>query len=142
MVKIIAAAPPAPGEALGRSTGALSMRVPGNARVADYIPFGALLPKASVLVTNGGSGGIHQALAAGVPVVVAGETEDKPANAARVAYHRLGINLQTATPTPQAVAEAVGSPLKGGEVRENVLRLAKVYAQHNPLDAIERLLLG
>lgn len=91
--------------ALGRNPGALSAPVPANARVAGYIPFGALLPKASVFVTNGGAGGTQQALAAGVPAVVAGETEDKPANAARVAYHRLGINLQTATPTPQAVPE-------------------------------------
>jgi UDP:flavonoid glycosyltransferase YjiC (YdhE family) len=128
--------------ALGRDPAALSVPVPANARVADYIPFGALLPKVSVLVTNGGSGGTHQALAAGVPVVVAGETEDKPANAARVAYHGLGINLQTATPTPQAVARAVESLLEDTEVRENVARLAKVYAQHDALDNIERLLLG
>ena len=128
--------------ALGRDHGALTARVPANARIAGYIPFGALLPKASVLVTNGGSGGTQQALAAGVPVVVAGETEDKPANAARAAYHRLGVNLQTATPTAQAVAGAVASLLQDTEVRENVLRLAKVYAQHDALDTIERLLLG
>jgi UDP:flavonoid glycosyltransferase YjiC (YdhE family) len=128
--------------ALGREHGPLSVPVPANARVAGYIPFGALLPKASVLVTNGGSAGTHQALAAGVPVVVAGETEDKPANAARVAYHRLGINLETASPTAQAVAGAVASLLQDTEVRENALRLAKVYAQHDALDTIERLLLG
>lgn len=128
--------------AVGRDPRALTARVPANARVAGYLPFGALLPKASVLVTNGGSGGTQQALAAGVPVVVAGETEDKPANAARAAYHRLGINLQTATPTAQAVARAVGSLLEDKEVRENVLRLAKVYAQHDALDTIERLLLS
>lgn len=95
-----------------------------------------------MFVTNGGSGGTHQALAAGVPVVVAGETEDKPANAARVAYHRLGINLQTATPTSGAVAEAVGSLLVDAEVCGNVRRLAEVYEQHDALDAIEQLLLG
>jgi UDP:flavonoid glycosyltransferase YjiC (YdhE family) len=128
--------------ALGRDPRALTAPVPANARVAEYIPFGALLPKASVLVTNGGSGGTQQALAAGVPVVMAGESEDKPANAARAAYHRLGINLQTATPTAQAVAGAVGSLLEDTEVRENVLRLAKVYAQHDPLDTIEHMLLG
>jgi UDP:flavonoid glycosyltransferase YjiC (YdhE family) len=128
--------------ALGRDPRALTATVPANARVAEYIPFGALLPKASVLVTNGGSGATQQALAAGVPVVVAGETEDKPANAARAAYHRLGISLQTATPTAGTVAGAVGSLLEDKEVRENVLRLAKVYAQHDALDAIERLLLG
>ena len=128
--------------ALGRDPEALSVPVPANARVAEFIPFGALLPKADVFVTNGGSGGVHQALAAGMPAVVAGETEDKPFNAARVAYHRLGVDLHTATPTPEAVAGAVESVLKDEEVRENVRRLAKVYAQLDAIDAIERLLLG
>jgi hypothetical protein len=40
------------------------------------------------------------------------------------------------------VAGAVGSLLQDTEVRENVAQLAKVYAQHDALDAIERLLLG
>jgi UDP:flavonoid glycosyltransferase YjiC (YdhE family) len=128
--------------ALGRHPEALAVPVPANARVAEFIPFGALLPKASVLVTNGGAGSTNQALAAGVPVVVAGETEDKPANAARVGYHRLGINLETATPTARAVADAVGSLLRDEEVREKVQQLAKVYAQHDALATIERLLLG
>lgn len=72
--------------ALGRDPEALSIPIPANARVAEFIPFGALLPKTDVFVTNGGFGGTQQALAAGVPVVIAGETEDKPANAARVAH--------------------------------------------------------
>jgi hypothetical protein len=139
--------------------------LPGNVRLAGILPapaggdweppawWGELDGSRPVVVvsqgtlvnddlSNGGSGGTHQALAAGVPVVVAGETEDKPANAARVAYHRLGINLETASPTAQAVAGAVASLLQDTEVRENALRLAKVYAQHDALDTIERLLLG
>ncbi|MFG1923071.1 glycosyltransferase [Cryptosporangium sp. NPDC048952] len=119
---------------------ALSIPTPDNARVEAFVPFDRLLPRADVLVTNGGSGGVHQALAAGVPVVVAGETEDKPANAARVAYHGLGVNLGTATPTPGAVAEAVRALLGDGEIRENVRQLAKVYSEHDPVDGIERLL--
>jgi UDP:flavonoid glycosyltransferase YjiC (YdhE family) len=83
--------------ALGREAGALSVPVPPNAHAAEFIPFDALLPKASVLITNGGFGGTQQAIAAGVPVIVAGLTEDKPAVAARVAYHGLGINLHTGT---------------------------------------------
>jgi hypothetical protein len=38
------------------------------------------------------------------------------------------------------LAVAVASLLQDTEVRENVLRLAKVYAQHDALDTIERLL--
>jgi UDP:flavonoid glycosyltransferase YjiC (YdhE family) len=128
--------------ALGRDPAALTGPVPDNARVAEYFPFSELLSKASVFVTNGGSGAVHQALAAGVPLVVAGETEDKPANAARVAYHRLGVNLQTATPTAHAVADAVTSLLDDTEVRANARQFAKEYARHNALDTIERLLLS
>lgn len=128
--------------ALGRDPEALSMKIPANAHVAQFIPFDALLPKVDVYVSNGGFGGTQQAVAAGVPVVVAGETEDKPANAARVAYHGLGINLQTATPTPEAVASAVTRLLDDSEIHENVARLAKEYERHDALDTIERLLLG
>jgi UDP:flavonoid glycosyltransferase YjiC (YdhE family) len=75
--------------------------------------------------------------------VVAGETEDKPANAARVAHHGLGIDLQTATPTPGGgVADAVARLLDDSEIHENLARLAKVYERHDALDAIERLPLG
>lgn len=126
----------------GADPTALSTPVPDNARVAGFIPFDVLLPKASVLITNGGAGGTHQALAAGVPVIIGGDTEDKPANAARVVHHRLGIDLATATPTPEAVAEATAALLIDGEIRANVTRLAKVYAEHDAVAEIERLLLA
>jgi UDP:flavonoid glycosyltransferase YjiC (YdhE family) len=128
--------------ALGRDPSTLSLPVPANARVAEFIPFDRLLPKATVYISNGGIGGLQQALAAGVPVVVAGETEDKPANAARVKYHGLGIDLGTATPTPEAIATAVMSLLADSTIAGNVQRLAKVYAEYDALDEIERLLLG
>ncbi|WP_084298179.1 glycosyltransferase [Actinoplanes friuliensis] len=126
----------------GADPGSLAIEIPANARVASYIPFDALLPKADVLITNGGAGGTHRALSSGVPVIIAGVTEDKPANAARVAYHRLGVNLGTATPAAQAVADATNSVLADTEIRENVARLVKVYAGHDPIAAIERLTLA
>ncbi|MFF4751457.1 nucleotide disphospho-sugar-binding domain-containing protein [Streptomyces sp. NPDC002514] len=128
--------------ALGREVDALSVPVPANARVADFIPFEVLLPKADVYITNGGAGGIHQALASGVPVIAAGTTEDKPANAARVAYHGLGIDLRTATPAPEEVAAATERLLKDTEVRDTVRRLAQVYSAHDALAEIERLTLA
>jgi UDP:flavonoid glycosyltransferase YjiC (YdhE family) len=126
----------------GADPASLSIPVPANARVESYIPFDALLPKADLLITNGGAGGTHHALASGLPVIIAGVTEDKPANAARVAYHRLGIDLGTATPAARVVAEAAASLLTDAEIRENVARLAKVYAEHDPVAEIERLTLG
>jgi UDP:flavonoid glycosyltransferase YjiC (YdhE family) len=127
--------------ALGRDPAGLSIPVPGNARVAEYIPFGALLPKADLFITNGGFGATQQALAAGVPCIVAGATEDKPAVAARVAYHGLGIDLHTGTPTAQAVTDATRTLLHDTDTRDNVRRLSKVYAEHDALSAIEQLTL-
>jgi len=128
--------------ALGREVEALSIPIPANACVAEFIPFDALLPKADVFITNGGFGGTQQALAAGVPVIVAGVTEDKPATAARIAYHGLGINLETATPTPEAVAAATETVLNDSDMRDTVRSIAQVYAAHSALEEIERLTLA
>lgn len=53
--------------ALGRPVDSLSGPVPANARVEPFLPFGALLPKADLLITNGGFGAVQMALASGVP---------------------------------------------------------------------------
>jgi UDP:flavonoid glycosyltransferase YjiC (YdhE family) len=95
-----------------------------------------------VLITNGGLGGTQQAIAAGVPVIAAGLTEDKPAVAARVAYHGLGTDLHTATPTPEEVAAATETVLKDSGMHASVRKLARVYAAHDALSEIERLTLG
>jgi UDP:flavonoid glycosyltransferase YjiC (YdhE family) len=112
--------------------------------VAEFIPFDALLPKAHVYVTTGGT---QQAISAGVPVIVAGVTEDKAANAARVAYHHLGIDLQSGSPAPAPAAEAAvasetESVLTDTDTKANVHRLAQVYAAHDAVSEIEQLPLG
>ena len=128
--------------ALGREAGALSVPLPANARAAEFIPFDALLPKTDVFITNGGFGGTQHALAAGVPVIAAGLSEDEPAVAARVAHRGVGINLNTATPEPEAVAAAADTVLKDTAMRDSARKLALEYAAHDPLSEIERLLLA
>ena len=91
----------------GRDISSIPFDLPANARVATYLPFDWLMPKIDLLITNGGYGTVNQALAAGVPVVVAGSTEDKPEVAARIAWSGVGINLETAKPRPEAILEAV-----------------------------------
>jgi UDP:flavonoid glycosyltransferase YjiC (YdhE family) len=81
--------------------------LPPNARVAEFLPYDRLLPEVDVVVTNGGFGGVQQSLAHGVPLVVAGATEDKPEVAARVAWSGTGIDLRTGTPSPEKVAAGV-----------------------------------
>nr|WP_294692027.1 nucleotide disphospho-sugar-binding domain-containing protein [uncultured Friedmanniella sp.] len=81
--------------------------LPPNVRVASFLPYDQLLPRTEVMVTNGGFCGVQQALAYGVPLVVAGSTEDKPEVAARVAWSGAGVNLRTGSPSPRRVRQAV-----------------------------------
>lgn len=103
-VLVVAATGGRPVEDVVRAMGG---RLPANARVEEYVPYDELLPKTAVFVTNGGFGGVQRALAAGVPLVVAGATEDKPEIAARVQWAGYGIDLRTGTPTPEQVRGAV-----------------------------------
>jgi MGT family glycosyltransferase len=80
---------------------------PANARVERYVPFAALLPQVSALVTNGGYGGLHYALAHGVPLVVAGASEEKPELVARVNWSGAGIGMRTQSPSPARLRTAV-----------------------------------
>lgn len=106
----------------GRDPSQLKVPLPMNTFVAEYIPHDLLLPKVDVMVTNGGYGAVQRALAIGVPLVVAGNTEDKPEVAARVAWTGAGINLRTGTPTARAVRAAVREVLND----RNYLRSARV----------------
>lgn len=113
----------------GRDVNAIGVPVPANTYVAEYLPHDQLLAKVDVLVTNGGYGAVQRALAAGVPVVVAGSTEDKPEVAARVAWSGAGINLQTGTPTPAAVASAVRRIRTDGRYLRHARRLEVAFAR-------------
>jgi MGT family glycosyltransferase len=102
--------------------------VPANLRVAAWVPYDALLPITSVVVTNGGYGGVQTALAHGVPLVVAGTTEDKPEVAARVAWSGAGIDLRTARPSAAVLARAVDTVLERPRYRDSAGRIARAMA--------------
>ncbi len=100
--------------------------LPRNARLERFIPHDQLLPHVDVMVTNGGYGGIQQALANGVPLVVAGDSEDKPEVGARVHWSGVGVNLRTGRPSPAMVAHAVRRVL---DRRSYYLRARALQAQ-------------
>jgi UDP:flavonoid glycosyltransferase YjiC (YdhE family) len=82
------------------------------------------------MVTNGGIGGVQQALAAGVPLVVAGDTEDKPEVAGRVAWAGAGVNLWTGAPSPARVRRGVTTVLRDPRYRVAAARLQREIADH------------
>ncbi|TXM77103.1 glycosyltransferase [Methylobacterium sp. WL69] len=112
----------------GRPVAALRGALPANARVSPFLPFDAMLPEVSLLVTNGGYGSVSQALAAGVPIVSAGLTEDKAEIGARIGWSGAGINLATNTPAIPALREAIDTVLAQSRYRARAASLARAFA--------------
>jgi MGT family glycosyltransferase len=120
----------------GRPVSQIATPLPANIFVAEYIPHDVLLPLVDVMVTNGGYGAVQRALSVGVPMVVAGQTEDKPEVAARVEYFGAGINLRTGTPAPAEVRRAVHAVLADPTYRTNARRLQRAYAARDSVAEI------
>ena len=111
--------------------------LPANAQLTELVPYADLLPLTSVVVTNGGWGGVQQALAHGVPVVVAGASEEKPEVAARVAWSGAGLDLHTGRPSPRRIRHAVRTTLRKPRHRDAAARLrAEFTAMPDPVDVV------
>lgn len=116
-----------------------SVRAP-NVRVEAYVPQSDLLPKAAVMITIGGSGGVLAALKEGVPLVVVPTEWDRPENAQRVAEAGAGLRIDPKQCTPERLRSAVNRVLTEGSFRKNALRLADAFARYGgPIQAAELL---
>lgn len=115
----------------GRPDADIPGPVPPNARVATFIPHPALLPHVTAMVTNGGYGGVLSALTHGVPLVVAGSTQDKPEVANRVQFARAGLNLHTGRPSEDQLLLAVRQVLSDPAIRRGAHLVSQDIARHS-----------
>ncbi|MDF1478460.1 glycosyltransferase [Leifsonia sp. H3M29-4] len=120
----------------GRPISSVPERVPANVRLAEYLPYDELLPRVDVMVTNGGYGGVHFALTHGVPLVVAGATEDKIEVSARVEWSGVGVNLRTNRPSDTAVAAGVRRVLADNSFRDAANRIGASIARAPGVEGI------
>lgn len=129
----------------GRNLSVLHCQIPENAAVLQYLPLDELMKHASVLVTNGGYGTVCRAFALGVPMVVAGKSEDKAEVAMHVANAGIGINLQTDRPTPAMILESVETLLTTDTYRSHARavadELAGIDASKNVVRLVEKAVL-
>jgi UDP:flavonoid glycosyltransferase YjiC (YdhE family) len=78
------------GVLLSRHREHLPENLPPDIRHVDYAPFSRLLPRCAAIVHHGGIGTSAQAMAAGIPQLVAPMAHDQPDNAVRL--KRLGVS--------------------------------------------------
>ena len=114
--------------------------LPSNVRLEPFVPYHSLLPKADVMITNAGYGGVQFALAHGVPLVAAGRTEDKKEICARLEWAGVGITLPTESPRPEQIRNAVRRILGNPGFHEDSRRLKVDFDRHDaPREAADLL---
>jgi UDP:flavonoid glycosyltransferase YjiC (YdhE family) len=114
--------------------------LPDNVRADPFIPFDHLLPHVDVMITNGGYGGTQWALAQGIPLIAAGNTEDKMEVAARVEWSGAGINLRKQPLSPGQIRDAVKEVLANPVYHDNAIRIQADFVKYDaPTRAAELL---
>jgi len=115
----------------GSGTAALRHRYPqSHFVIEDFIDYDAVMPYASVYVTNGGYGGVMLALQHQLPIVVAGVYEGKEDIAARVQFNGVGIDLRTETPKAGQIRRAVETVLADRRYRHQAQQLSQEFRSY------------
>jgi len=112
--------------------------LPANARVAPFIPFGNLLPHVDLIVTNGGYGGTNMALGFGLPIVIAGATEDKMEVAQRVTVSGTGIDMKTMKPKPEKLKAVIHKVFSNPKYKQNALRLKREIESYDSVALMDQ----
>jgi UDP:flavonoid glycosyltransferase YjiC (YdhE family) len=96
-----------------------SVQAPDNVVVVQNAPQLGLLRKAAVMISHCGLGSVKEAMVHAVPVVAIPLTLDQPGNAARIAYHGVGVagNVQC---TAAELEAWIARGLSDAVIRRNV----------------------
>lgn len=103
-------------------------RVPANARLADYLPGDAAAARAQLVICNGGSLTVQQALACGVPVLGLASNMDQFLNMAPVVEAGAGLILRTDRLAPAGIRHACQTLLSRPDVATAARRLQALMA--------------
>ncbi len=92
--------------------------IPANAHVLDYFPYDLVLRHADAFLAIAGYGALQHAVTNGVPMVLGGDTEDKPQVALRAEQAGFAVNLRTGRPTEDAIVEGLDARAPRAGVQE------------------------
>ena len=100
---------------------------PRNVDVFQVVPQLQVLRHADLMVTHGGMNSITECILAGVPMVVFPGTAqiDQAGNAARVAYHRLGLKGRLKRDSAARIGRSIDRVLQTPEYRQNIVRMGQ-----------------
>lgn len=112
------------------------VKLPENVRWAQWIPFEDIFPHTSIVVSSGGYGGVSQAFANGIPMILAGMNEDKKHNGMLGEATGAAINLRTQTPSVEQVRNAVLEIQSNASYKQKAQGLQDAYGKSDPVGTI------
>jgi MGT family glycosyltransferase len=119
-------------------------KLPESICVAEYAPYSALFPRASLVVHQGGVGTTAQCLHAGKPMLIMPYSHDQPDNARRMQRLKVAKTIRKNRYTPLRVARKLTKILENEKFlrrSESVARqLAREDGVKTACDALEALL--
>ncbi|MDR3740116.1 MAG: glycosyltransferase [Terracidiphilus sp.] len=102
--------------------------LPNTICVAEYAPYSALFPRASLVVHQGGVGTTAQCLRAGRPMLIMPYSHDQPDNARRMLRLRVSRTIQKAAYKPWRVVRKVAAMLEKPKYAVRAEAVAKQLA--------------
>jgi UDP:flavonoid glycosyltransferase YjiC (YdhE family) len=113
--------------AVGGHLGPEDFSATPNVIVVSHAPQLEILKRASVLITHGGLNTIKESILLGVPMVVFPMAIDQPGNAARVAYHRIGVRGSMASATAASIQAMVSRVYNDPTYKNNIDRMSRIF---------------
>lgn len=101
---------------------------PGNVLVVPSVPMLALLPRLDAVISHGGMNTVSEALAHGVPLVLAPIRHDQPVVASQVVRAGAGIRVPFYRVRPSQLREAAVSILNDPSYRRAAKRIGESFA--------------
>jgi UDP:flavonoid glycosyltransferase YjiC (YdhE family) len=101
-----------------------------NVAVRKFVPHAAVLPEASLAITHAGMGTVHEALAAGVPLVCMPGGRDQHDIAARVEFAGVGVRIGQGA-SAKKLREVVERALADRSLTDAARRMAASFARED-----------
>jgi zeaxanthin glucosyltransferase len=102
-------------------------RAPKNMTVLERVPQMAVLSRAAAMVTHAGLNSVKECISMGVPMVALPVDRDQPGNAARIAYHKLGVVADYHSLRAAELCAAIDEVLQNPVYRQSTQRMRHAF---------------
>jgi len=108
-----------------------SLNLPPNVRLVTNAPQLAVLRRAHLMLTEGGSNSIKECVHMGVPMLVYPRNADQPGNSARILFHGLGLRGHPEHDSPSDIASKVIRVLNSDDFKHRLNRLRAEFIDYD-----------